>query len=117
MDAANSKSPLTNSTVTYEAHNIYDTTDQDIYEDAKKACKGMDNNLNPSIDAAPTWTWMKALQAICVLFEYMQGIDSEYAHKCEMMLGTFGCETHTLWMQNMSDMKITSYFPPNLAAK
>ena len=105
----------------YEAHNIYDATDQDIYEavmDAKKAREGMDNNSDsPMIDAAPTRTRTEALQAVCVLLEYTQGIDTKYARKFEAVLGVFGRETHTLGMQNMSDMKITSYFPSNLATK
>ncbi|KAG1756584.1 uncharacterized protein EDB91DRAFT_1261356 [Suillus paluster] len=101
-----------------ETTNIFNATDEDIFEsvmDAKKlqekAAGGNDNNDDVDIDmAAPGPTHHKALQAALTLRKYLGTFNEPFAHKLKVMLGSFGQQTLAVEMQGMKDTVLTDYF-------
>ncbi|KAI5992164.1 hypothetical protein EDD15DRAFT_2168615 [Pisolithus albus] len=108
-----------------EMHDIFEATDEDIFEavmGAKAARElnvggsdevsdGNDDSSTPA--AAPGPTRKDALQASLLLREYVKDFDDPFARKLELMLGSFGQRTRALDTQGMVDSKITHFFRPN----
>ena len=65
---------------------------------------------SPRPDSQVILTHSKALQAAQELQKYVEGPDTTYASNFTVMLCVFRQETHTLGMEKMEEMKITSYF-------
>ncbi|KAG6377548.1 hypothetical protein JVT61DRAFT_15363 [Boletus reticuloceps] len=85
-----------------EAHNIFDATDEDIYEavmDVKmlqeqSAVSGAgDDDPDEVVEPAPTWS--EAIRAALLLRRYMnlKDLNDPFARKLEAMLGLFGQQT------------------------
>lgn len=108
-----------------EMHDIFEATDEDIFEavmGAKAArelnvggsdevSNGNDDSSTPA--AAPGPTRKDALQASLLLREYVKDFDDPFARKLELMLGSFGQRTRALDTQGMVNSKITHFFLPN----
>ncbi|KAI6027857.1 hypothetical protein BKA83DRAFT_4014779, partial [Pisolithus microcarpus] len=100
-----------------ESHNIFDTTDMDIYNvvmDAQKvhepsAVLGTSNNDDEE-PVKPAPTCKEALQAALLLRKYTKGLDDPCARKVESVLSTFGQMTCMKESRSMRESKITSYF-------
>ncbi|KAF8559500.1 hypothetical protein OG21DRAFT_1502741 [Imleria badia] len=78
-----------------EAHQIFDATDEDIYQavmDAKKAreasVKGCDLDSDEAVEQMTTRD--EAFQAALSLRKYTKYLDDPFARKLEVMLGSFG---------------------------
>ncbi|KAI6100482.1 hypothetical protein EDD16DRAFT_1481329, partial [Pisolithus croceorrhizus] len=86
-----------------ETHNIFEATDEDIFEavmDVKRVqeldVEGSDEVSNANDDSAAELagpTCKDTLQASLLLRQYVKDIDDPFAHKLELMLGTFGYRT------------------------
>ncbi|KAI6011702.1 hypothetical protein BKA83DRAFT_4381489 [Pisolithus microcarpus] len=53
----------------------------------------------------------EALQAAHLLQRHTGSLNNPFVHNLELMLGAFGQRTCTKGLLNMTDTKITSYFP------
>ncbi|KIK80404.1 hypothetical protein PAXRUDRAFT_15820 [Paxillus rubicundulus Ve08.2h10] len=101
-----------------EAHNVFGATNEDIYQavmDAKKvwesAVWGASDDVDNDTPVEPAPTCGEALQAVLLLRKYTEDLNDPFAHKLEMMLGSFGQMTRMKEMQGMKDSKLTSYYP------
>ena len=83
-----------------EAHNVFDASDEDIYQavmEAKgarglSATSGGDNNDHDGpVESAPTRN--EALQAALLLCKYTKDLNDPFARRLETMLGSFGRQT------------------------
>ena len=98
-----------------ETHNIFNATDEDIFEsvmDGKKlreSAGGDDDDID--MPAPGPATRSKVLQAVLMLRKYAGTLNDLFACKLEVMLGSFGQQTHAVEMQGMKDTKLTDYFP------
>ncbi|KIK80910.1 hypothetical protein PAXRUDRAFT_157373 [Paxillus rubicundulus Ve08.2h10] len=101
-----------------ETYNMFDATDEDIFEsvmDAKmlqerNAEDNNNNDIDNSEPQAPGLTHHKALQAMLMLKKYVGTINNPFSHKFKVMLGSFGQQTRVAEMQDMKDTKLTDYF-------
>ena len=104
-----------------ESLNVFDATDDDIFETVMAAKAAQEANSGGSDEVAnsdnvqdaptePVPTCQEVLQAAAVLRKYVNKLDDPFVRKLEMMLGSFGQRTWVLGVQNMKDNKITSYF-------
>ena len=96
-----------------EMSNVFKATDEDIYQsvmDVKKAREGINDDIDSDLPVEPGPTQNEALQAVLVLKKYVQDLDDPFAHKLEMMLGSFGQRTRIAGVWSMKDSKLTSYF-------
>ncbi|KIK75217.1 hypothetical protein PAXRUDRAFT_173446 [Paxillus rubicundulus Ve08.2h10] len=101
-----------------ETYNMFDVTDEDIFEsvmDAKmlqerNAEDNNNNNIDNSEPQAPGLTRHEALQAMLMLKKYIGTINNPFSRKFEVMLGSFGQQTRVAEMQDMKDTKLTDYF-------
>ncbi|KIK75362.1 hypothetical protein PAXRUDRAFT_19069 [Paxillus rubicundulus Ve08.2h10] len=103
-------------TLAVETHDVFDATDEDIFEsvtDAKKLQErnGGDDDNDDINMPAPSLTRSEALQALLTLRKYIAALDDPFACKLEVMLGSFGQWTRVIEMQGMEDTKLTDYFP------
>ncbi|KIK81930.1 hypothetical protein PAXRUDRAFT_154894 [Paxillus rubicundulus Ve08.2h10] len=98
-----------------ETHDVFDVTDEDIFEsvmDAKKLWERNGGDDNNDINMpAPSLTRSEVLQALLTLRKYIAALDDPFARKLEVMLGSFGQWTRVVEMQGMEDTKLTDYFP------
>ena len=99
-----------------ENHNIFNATDEDIFEsvmDAKKAQErntgGDDSDADVTI-LVPGLTCRELLQAALMLQKHVRILDDPFAHKFKVMLGSFSQWTCTVKMQGLKDTKVTDYF-------
>ena len=102
-----------------EAHQLFEATDQDIYEavmEAKEAQEEStrsnetsDANLDDPVEPVPTC--IEALQAALLLQKYTRDLDDPITHKLETMLSSFRRMTHMAGMWNMKETKLISYYP------
>ena len=83
-----------------ETHNLFEATENDIYEavmDAKTVKDGLDGDKHDSEkDVTPTKpgpACHEALQAVLTLQEYIGTINDPFVHKLEVMLNLFGWAT------------------------
>ncbi|KAF9228943.1 hypothetical protein BS17DRAFT_805636 [Gyrodon lividus] len=107
---------------TAETYNIFDATDDNIYQavmDAKAAweASGEVNSNEVMVDnnepVEPGPTRNEALRAALVLEKYINDFDDPFVRQLESMLGLVGKKTWVLEMQTMTDAKkLTSYFRP-----
>ena len=100
-----------------ETHNLFEATENDIYEavmDAKTVKDGLDGDNNDSEkDVTPTKPGParhEALQAVLTLQEYIGTINDPFVRKLEVMLNSFGWATWAAVAQSMKDTKLTDYF-------
>ncbi|KAI6097700.1 hypothetical protein EDD16DRAFT_1499114 [Pisolithus croceorrhizus] len=108
-----------------EMHNIFEATDEDIFEAVMGAKAAWELNMGGSDEvsdgnddlstptAAPGPTWKDATQASLLLGEYFKDIDDPFTCKLELILGSFGQRTRALNTQGMVNSKITHFFQPN----
>jgi hypothetical protein len=103
---------------TIESHNLFETTDNDIFNsvmDAKQFEEnaGGDNgngNGNGDDIALTGPTCREALQASLILRKYVASLNDPSARRLELMLGSFGQWTRAVKMQGTIDTKLTDYF-------
>ncbi|KAF9223569.1 DDE-domain-containing protein [Gyrodon lividus] len=107
---------------TAKTYNIFDATDDDIYQavmDAKvvrEASNEVNSNEvmvdnNEPVEPGPTCN--EALKAALVLGKYINDFDDPFMRQLKSMLGLVGKKTRVLKMQTMTDVKkLTSYFRP-----
>ncbi|KAF9236007.1 hypothetical protein BU15DRAFT_50663 [Melanogaster broomeanus] len=100
-----------------ETYNLFDATDEDIFEsvmDAKmlreRNAEDDDDDIDNSEPQAPGLTRREALQATLMLKKYVGTINNPFSRKFEVMLGSFGQQTRVAEMQDMKDTKLTDYF-------
>ncbi|KAI6010479.1 hypothetical protein PISMIDRAFT_101632 [Pisolithus microcarpus 441] len=100
-----------------EAHDLFEATDDDIYEAMMEAKGVWDGSLDVDKDdesagMAPKLipTRSEALQAVLTLRKYVRVIDEPYAHKLGSMLGSFRWRTRAMETEGKKDSKITDYF-------
>jgi hypothetical protein len=97
-----------------ESHNLFDTTDEDIFNavmDAKRFEEnGGDDDDGGDNDDDPGPTRRELLQAVLMLRKHVATLDDPFARKLEMMLGSFGQRTRVAEMQHTTDTKLTDYF-------
>ncbi|KAF8555678.1 hypothetical protein OG21DRAFT_1507444 [Imleria badia] len=102
-----------------EAHQIFDATDEDIYEavmDAKKVREALEksSDLHGESDSdevvEPMITRDEALQAALSLRKFTKYLNDPFARKLEVMLGSFGQQMRATAIRNTKDTKLTSYF-------
>ena len=104
-----------------ESLNVFDATDDNIFETVMAAKAAWEANSGGSDEVAdsdnvrdaPTElvpTRQEAPQTAAVLRKYVNKLNDPFARKLEMMLGSFGQRMRVLSAQNMKDNKITSYF-------
>ena len=98
-------------------HNLFEATENDIYEavmDAKTVKDGLDGNNNDSEkDVTPTKpgpACHKALQTVLMLQEYIGTINNPFVCKLEVKLNSFGWVTRAVVAHSMKDTKLTNYF-------
>ncbi|KAF9228610.1 DDE-domain-containing protein [Gyrodon lividus] len=112
MDIATLLSPAV------ETYNMFDATDEDIFESMmdvkmlqeRNAKDDNNDDIDNSEPQAPGLTRREALQAMLMLKKYIRTINNPFSHKFEVMLGSFGQQTHVAEMQDMKDTKLTDYF-------
>ena len=108
MDIAELLNPIA------ESLNVFNATDNDIFEMVMAAKAAQEANSDGSNEVAnsdnvrdaPTElvpTRQEVLQAAAVLRKYVNELDDLFARKLEMMLGSFGQRTWVLGVQNMKD--------------
>ena len=99
-----------------EAHNMFDATDQDIFNAVMEvnrvkegsAALGIDDVDDGPFEELPTRK--EALQAMLLVCRYTKVLNDPLARTVEMTLGSFARRIRTEEMQNKKDTKITSYF-------
>ena len=101
-----------------EAHNMFEATDEDIYQavmDGKAAWEA-NSAGNSDLDevggdeVGPGPMRDEALRAALVLGEYIRQFDDPFVRQLGSMLGSVRKRTRVLETQTMKDMKLTSYF-------
>ncbi|KAF8507397.1 hypothetical protein JB92DRAFT_2960731, partial [Gautieria morchelliformis] len=85
-----------------ESH-MFEGTDKDIYQSVITMTIVM-TLMATYPSNAPTHN--EALQAVLVLGKYVRDIDDPFAHKLEMMLGSFGQRTRAAGMKTLKDNKL-----------
>ncbi|KAF9220445.1 hypothetical protein BS17DRAFT_787439 [Gyrodon lividus] len=99
-----------------ETHNIFEATDEDIYQavmDAKAAREANGEGNSDDVDSGPVEpgsTRNEALQAALVVGKYIKDFDDPFVRKLESMLGLLGKRTGVLEIQTMKDTKLNGYF-------
>ena len=99
-----------------EAHNMFDATDQDIFDavmEAKRVKEGSAALGTGDVDDGPFEelpTRKEALQAMLLVHRYTKVLNDPLARTVETTLGLFAWRIRTEEMQNKKDTKITSYF-------
>ena len=107
---------------TIESVNIFDVTDEEIYEavmemkkqedveNIPKVAEGMENGF--SVDTRiVAQTRSEALQMASALQGLVGLMNTPYARRLEVALGNFGRETRLLGMREAKETVITDYFP------
>jgi hypothetical protein len=96
-----------------ETCNIFDVTDEDIFESVMGAKKLRernaegDNELEVDVVVAPGPMRSELLQAVSMLRKHIGTVNNR---KLEVMLGQFGQWTRAVGMQGTTDTKLTDYF-------
>ncbi|KAG8219000.1 hypothetical protein J3R82DRAFT_4745 [Butyriboletus roseoflavus] len=101
-----------------ERDNLFDGTDEDIYQAvmdskaAREVNKGNSNDSESDESVEPGPTRREALQAVLLLEKYIVHFNDPFMFELGSMLRSFGRRARFLESQAMKDTKITSYFPP-----
>ena len=99
-----------------EAHNMFDTTDQDIFNvvmEVKRVKEGSAALGTGDIDDEPFEelpTRKEMLQAMLLMRRYTKVLNDPLTRTVKTTLGSFTWRICTEEMQNEKDTKITSYF-------
>ena len=99
-----------------EAHNMFDATDQDIFDvvmEVKRVKEGSAALGTGDIDDEPFEelpTRKETLQAMLLMRRYTKVLNDPLTRTVETTLGSFARRKCTEEMQNKKDTKITSYF-------
>lgn len=99
-----------------KTNNVFDVADQDIYKcvmEAKRLREYLDR-LGDGDDVnilEPVPTCCEALQFAFGLKQYLRALDDDlpFARKLEVMLGSFGQQTHTAMTWDMTETKLTDF--------
>jgi len=84
-----------------EMSDIFEATDEDIYQsvmEAKKAREGINNDMDSDLPVEPGPARNEALQAVLILKRYVQDLDDPFARKLEMMFNGF------VWTEDVPGM-------------
>jgi DDE superfamily endonuclease len=104
-----------------ETHNLFNATDEDIFDsvmDAKRFREGATNAGGDDIDdvdvSAPAGpTRHELIQAALMLKKHVATLNDPFSRKFEVMLGSFGAQTRVAGMKSAKDTRLTDYFVHN----
>lgn len=104
-----------------ETHNVFEATDEDIFETVMAAKEAREANVGGSDEVIeqgvqvveePILSRQEALQVAVALQKYVNTLEDSFLRQFEVMLGSFGNRTRAADMRGMKESKITSYFQP-----
>ncbi|KIK80199.1 hypothetical protein PAXRUDRAFT_159272 [Paxillus rubicundulus Ve08.2h10] len=99
-----------------KTHNIFNSTDEDIYQaimDAKAAWEANSEGNSDEVNVGPVKlgpTHSDALQVALVVGKYIKDFDDLFMCKLDSMLGLLGKRTWVLEMHTMKDTNLNGYF-------
>jgi hypothetical protein len=98
-----------------ESHNLFDATDEDIFNsviEAKTFAANAGGDLDDNSDDVdvPGPSRRELVQAALMLRKHVATVNDPFSRKLEAMLGSFGQRTRAVGMNGMVDTKLTDYF-------